>query len=130
MSDKEMHGTKLSTGKLTGARAESSRRGRRQIIGVVGAGLSIAVAAVVALEFGAAPSRVAENSAAPAPSSTTAAIFIHPQRGECRSKTFDNRTGQISDASIPCADAPVDAKEAPVPAGTMHTLNSISRSFK
>jgi hypothetical protein len=130
MSDKEMHKTGLSPGKPASARAENSRRGRRQVIGVVGAGLSIAVAAIVSLEFGTAPSRVVENSATPAPSNATASIFIHPTRGACRSRTFDNRTGQISEASIPCSDAAVDAKEASVPSGTMHTLNSISRSFK
>ena len=77
------------------------------------------------------PSQVADNSASDAAAIGSGTIVLHPAGKGCQTKTFDNRTGQISDASGPCPnDTPLDAKGAPIPMGTVHTMNSISKSFR
>jgi hypothetical protein len=76
-----------------------------------------------------ASSPLAEPPATRAQIGTTGSILILDGK-TCRNKTFDNRTGQISDASAHCPDTALDDKGMPVPLGTMHTMNSISGSFK
>ena len=77
-----------------------------------------------------ASEEAADNSVSAAPANATGTIVLHPGAG-CQSKIFDNRTGQISDRGTPCpVDTPVDAKGVPVPLGTVHTMSSISKSFK
>ena len=119
---------------LSGRRKASSRRERRRLLrmclGVASVAASIVVATVLALEFGEMSSRAMEGSTAGVAPSATAAILIHPETKNCRSKTFDNRTGLIWDNADACPDTPVDAGGVPVPLGTAGTLSSISRSFK
>jgi hypothetical protein len=121
-------------GALSGRRQASSRRKRRHLLrmclGVASVAASIVVAAVLAVQFGKMSSRAMEGSTAGVAPSATAAILFHPETKNCRSKTFDNRTGLIWDNADPCPDAPVDAAGVPVPLGTVGTLGSISRSFK
>jgi hypothetical protein len=123
-----------SLGTLSGLRAASSRRKRRHLLkmclGVTSVAASIVVVAVLALEFGKISSLDVESAAARFASSGTAPILIHPETKDCRSKTFDNRTGQIWDNADPCPGTPVDARGVPLPLGTVNTLSSISRSFK
>lgn len=124
---------KPSPGKLSGARQARSRR--RRLLGMclcVGcAGVSIAAASVLALEFGSTAGRVAAGAAAPGqPANTTASILIHPDGEPCQSRTFDNLTGRIWQTGAPCPETSVDANGVPVPSGTIHTIDSISRSFK
>jgi hypothetical protein len=118
----------------SGLRKASNRRKRQHLLrmcfGVASVAASIVVAAVLALEFGKMSSRAMEGSSAGVAASATAAILIHPERENCRSKTFDNRTGLIWDNPDPCPHPPVDAGGVPVPLGTVGTLGSISRSFK
>ena len=60
----------------------------------------------------------------------TADLVLHRDAKLCEHKIFDNRTGRISDAATPCTeDGLVDAQGLPVPTGTAHTLNAISKSF-
>lgn len=124
---------KAKPDKLPGAARARSTRKRRSLLGmslgIASVAASIAAAAVLAVEFGATSPHVVEAPAA-AQSGATASIYIHPEAGKCQSRTFDNQTGQISETSAGCPVAPVDAKGMPVPSGTVHTMNSISRSFK
>jgi len=49
---------------------------------------------------------------------------------KCRQQTFDNQTGYLAATERPCRDpAAFDVNDLPVPAGTIHRLDSISKSF-
>ncbi len=125
---------KRPLGALSGRRAASARRQRRHLLrmclGVSSVAASIVVAAVLALEFGKMSSLARDSAATGVAASATAAILIHPEAKDCRSKTFDNRSGLIWDNADPCPDTPVDASGVPVPLGTVNTLSSIRKSFK
>jgi hypothetical protein len=96
--------------------------------GVIAVGVSIAAFAMVAMVFITDPPPVDEASRSGPNSVGT--IVLHSGSSGCQQRSFDNQTGQIADQSSPCLGGVVrDAKGMPVPAGTIHTLNSISKSF-
>jgi hypothetical protein len=100
-------------------------------LGVLGAGASIAVVAALAISFSTVPAPVAEKGASHADKNSVATIVMHSSTSGCQQRSFDNRTGQISDQASPCSnDVVLDAKGMPMPTGTIRTLNSISKSFK
>ena len=100
-------------------------------LGVFAVGTSIAVVAVLAIGFSTAPAPVVENAASHADTNSVGTIVLHSGTSGCQQKSFNNRTGQFSDQTSPChSDVVLDAKGMPVPTGTIHTLNSISNSFK
>jgi hypothetical protein len=48
----------------------------------------------------------------------------------CRQRDFDNQTGRMTQADQPCNNGTVlDSHGNPVPIGTIHRLDGISRSF-
>ena len=109
------------------------KRGRlaKMALGVFAVGASIAVVAVLAIGFSTAPAPVAENGASHADPTSVATIVLPSRTSGCQQRSFNNQTGQISDQTSPCRnDVVLDAKGMPVPTGTTHTLNSISKSFK
>jgi hypothetical protein len=111
----------------------SQRRGRlaKMSLGVLAVGASIAVVAVLAIGFGTAPAPVVENAASHAGPNSVATIVLHSSASGCQQRSFNNQTGEISDQTSPCHnDAILDGKGLPMPTGTIHTLNSISKSFK
>jgi hypothetical protein len=100
-------------------------------LGVFAVAASIAAVAVLAINFSAAPAPVVENGASHADLNSAATIVLHSNTNGCQQRSFNNRTGQISDQTSPCHnDVVLDAKGMPMPTGTIHTLNSISKSFK
>jgi hypothetical protein len=110
---------------------QKRRRLAKMSLGVFAVGASIAVVAVLAIGFGTAPAPVAEKGASHADPSSVATIVLHSSTSGCQQRSFNNQTGQISDQTSPCHnDVVLDAKGLPMPAGTIHTLNSISKSFK
>ena len=99
--------------------------------GVLGAGALIAAVAMVAMVFITVPPPNAESGASRADPNSVGTIVLRSGPGGCRQKSFDNRTGQFLDQPSSCHnDVVLDAKGVPVPAGTIHTLNSISKSFR
>jgi hypothetical protein len=113
-----------------GAR-KKRRRLAKMLLGVFAAGASMAVVAALAIGLSRAPAPVVENGAPQADQNSVATIVLHSSTSRCQQKSFDNRTGQISDQTSPCTNEVVlDANGMPIPAGTIHTLNSISKSFK
>ena len=110
---------------------QKRRRLAKMSLGVFAVGASIAVVAVLAIGFGTAPAPVAENGASHADPNSVATIVVHSSTSGCQQRSFNNQTGQISDQTSHCAaDVVLDARGMPMPAGTIHTLNSISKSFK
>jgi len=110
---------------------QKRRRLAKMSLGVFAVGASIAVVAVLAIGFSPAPAPVAENGASHADPSSVATIVLHSSTSGCQQRSFNNQTGQISDQTSSCHnDVVLDAKGMPMPTGTVHTLNSISKSFK
>jgi len=111
----------------------SQKRGRlaKMSLGVFAVGALIAVVAVLAIGFGTAPTPVVENKVSHAEPSSVATIVLHSTTSGCQQRAFNNHTGQISEQTSPCHNEVVlDAKGVPIPTGTIHTLDSISKSFK
>jgi hypothetical protein len=111
----------------------SRKRGRlvKMCFGVIAVGVSVAAVAMVAMVFITAPPPTVKSEGSRFEPNSVGTIVLHSGSSGCQEKSFDNQTGQISDQSSPChGDVVLDAKGVPVPAGTIHTLNSISKSFK
>ena len=61
---------------------------------------------------------------------TVGAIVLQTDDQRCQRMTFDNSTGRALDAFKPCENLERrDASGVPVPMGTMHRLDAISKSF-
>jgi hypothetical protein len=123
-------GTQSAHMRRAGA-SQKRRRLAKMSLGVFASGALIAVVAVFAIRYSTAPLPVAENGASHADLNSVGTIILHSSASGCQQKSFNNQTGQILDQTTPCSDDVVlDAKGMPTPAGTVHTLNSISKSFK
>ena len=111
--------------------SQKRRRLAKMSLDVFAVGALIVAVAVFAIGFSTAPAPVAENGASHADPSSVATIVLHSSASGCQQRSFNNQTGQISDQTSPCHnDVVLDAKGLPMPTGTIHTLNSISKSFK
>ena len=111
------------------AGAARRRQSLAMYVAVIFVAAAIAAMAVLATQFGTLPTLVASNFAARDEGNVVGSIMLHSLASECRHKTFNNRTGQIADAGTPCNDVVLDTKGVPVPMGTVHTMDSISKSF-
>ena len=47
----------------------------------------------------------------------------------CSQQVFDNQTGRMSPSVQPCETTAYDSNGVPLPTGTMHRLDAISKSF-
>ena len=109
------------------------RHGRlaKMCFGVVAVGVLITAIAMVAMVFIPLPPAKVEKVASRSEPNSVGTIVLHSGSSGCQEKSFNNQTGQISDQSSSCgSEVVLDARGMPVPAGTIHTLNSISKSFK
>jgi hypothetical protein len=110
---------------------QKRRRLAKMSLGVFAVGALIVAVAVFAIGISTAPAPVIENGASHVDPSSVATIVLHSSASGCQQRSFNNQTGQISDQTSPCRnDIVFDAKGMPIPTGTIHTLNSISKSFK
>ena len=109
------------------------KRGRlaKRCFGIIAVGGLIAVVAMVAMVFIPAPTSIAEKEVSRAEPKSVGTIVLHSNSSGCQQKSFDNRTGQILYQPSSCHnDVVLDARGMPIPSGTIHTLNSISKSFQ
>jgi hypothetical protein len=87
---------------------------------------------VVVMEGGPRMHLHALNSAAPAMPEgdfRTAKITKESDGRGCWRQIFDNQTGSMVRSQEPCDATSYDANGAPVPVGTIHRLDAISKSF-
>jgi hypothetical protein len=137
MADAPINGDKR-TG--TPARAQPravvrSRRERRRAL-IIGCGMLL-TAAVTTVAVVAAQSLIAGYlSRAPqiamgAPDSDLQTARITKDSGGkgCWQEFFDNRTGRVTRSAQPCEATAYDSNGMPVPVGTIHRLDAISKSF-
>jgi hypothetical protein len=104
---------------------------RAMIIGGVISG-SLMVVAVMATEFALSTHSSGSSQTATTPSNEirSATIIAESLDDNCRQRIFDNQTGAMADTRRPCKDPAVfDVNGLPVPAGTIHRLDGISKSF-
>lgn len=111
----------------------SARRGRYAlwvILFLIVAIVSVAFVAnpLALLQSEATSDRPSESAATEA--SRTGTVIFEAAPHQCKHVTFDNDNGQTTESAAPCDDEVVfDAQGRPIPTGTKHTLNAISKSF-
>lgn len=114
--------------------ARTERKRRRLVLmcfGVFSVAASIAGVAALTAGFRATSSSTGQTATSRADIQSVGTIDLPSGANGCQHRMFDNRTGQISESGIPCQNAvAVDANGVPIPLGTVHTLNAISKSFK
>jgi hypothetical protein len=122
----------------THARSRSVARGkperRRALITSCGMLLVGAVAAVVIITAKTPKAVQASNSPTTAPGGPdgdvrTAKITRASDGNGCSQEIFDNQTGRMNRSSQPCEATVYDSHGTPVPVGTIHRLDAISKSF-
>jgi hypothetical protein len=59
----------------------------------------------------------------------TAKITRTSDGNGCSQEIFDNQTGRVNRSQQPCEATVYDSHGAPVPVGTIHRLEAISKSF-
>jgi hypothetical protein len=113
-------------------RTQERRRGLIVGCGMLFVAASIAVAAVVATG---SPKSVTAPNAAPDTTTTseldlrTAKITQDLDGKGCSQQVFDNQTGRMRQSQLPCDVRTFDRNGVPVPVGTIHRLDAISKSF-
>ena len=120
--------------KSTPAKAVASAptRQRRVIVVSIGVLVLLTAGAAVALTMGAqhssAPPAAARASQGNEFDVGTARI-TNDLNGKCATGAFDNKTGRITQSDQPCAEIPRDSNGVPIPVGTIHRLDAISKAF-
>jgi hypothetical protein len=122
----------------TQARPRSSTRGkqdrRRALIISCGMLLVGAMATVATITANTRKAVQASNAPATAPGGPdvdirTAKITRASDGNGCSQETFDNQTGRMNRSQQPCEATAYDSHGTPVPVGTIHRLDAISKSF-
>jgi hypothetical protein len=60
----------------------------------------------------------------------SAKVIIDSGDGGCRQESFDNQTWRLTRSQQPCELTDRDINGNPVPSGTIHRLEAISKTFK
>jgi hypothetical protein len=118
------------------ARSATPRKGQgRRLASIIGYGLLLGTA-VTAMAI-AAHSLISGHSsrapeiamAAPDRDLHTAKITRDLGGKECSQDIFDNQTGRMTRSSQPCDATARDSNGVPIPLGTIHRLDAISKSL-
>ena len=72
----------------------------------------------------------AATTAITANENRSAKVLIDSGNGGCRQESFDNQTWRLTRSQQPCELADHDINGNPVPSGTIHRLDAISKAFK
>jgi hypothetical protein len=114
--------------------AQKTQERRRGLIVSCGLLLVVALGAVVAITAG-SPTAVHSSkhpqlsTASPDSDLRTAKITNASDGKECWQQVFDNQTGRMTRSQQPCETTAYDSNGAPIPLGTIHRLDAISKSF-
>jgi hypothetical protein len=114
------------------ARARLKVERRRAVVVSGGMLLVVAVSAVAAIVVAsgqATPPPVRSVSGMSDSELRTARVTREVVGAGCSQQTFDNQTGRMADSSQPCDPTVYDKNGVPVPIGTIHRLDAISKSF-
>jgi hypothetical protein len=116
---------------------KAARRSAQKRRHVVAASISVVavlacLTALTSLWFGYSHSASSEPVALASngPSQHTGTIIVHESGDHCKEIKFDNDTGKTLERQVRCDGQNVlDSQGVPAPAGTIHRLDAISRSF-
>lgn len=131
-------GPPQSTGAVAGVRPRSAapRTQERRRGLIVGCGvLLVAALGVVTVMVAGSPISVHSLKVAPTASAMpdsdlrTAKITNASDGKGCWQQVFDNQTGRMTRSQQPCESTVYDSNGTPVPIGTIHRLDAISKSF-
>jgi hypothetical protein len=117
-----------------GYRRKKSALSRRDIFVSSLFAIAMVAALAVAAEFGVpwisqSISSAAINTA-DADDSQIGTVTLQTGEDECELMKFNNETGRTIQSETRChKDVTVDAHDVPIPTGTVHRLDAISRSF-
>ena len=133
-----MNGTSPASGKRSPAkpvrpRASAHQAHTRRSSIVNGSMLFLTIAAALLVIMMVAP-KLGQTDASRSPSLSeielrSAKITTDVDGKDCAQQVFDNKTGRITSSPQPCSSTIYDANGVPVPVGTIHRLDSISKSF-
>jgi hypothetical protein len=113
--------------------AAPAKQERRRAF-IIGCGMLLVGAVVAAAMVTVNAPKAVSNSPAFAPATPdsdlrTAKITRNSDRDGCSQETFDNQTGRMNRSQQPCEATVYDSHGAPIPVGTIHRLDAISKSF-
>lgn len=107
-----------------------NRERSKMLAFAIGILVAVACLAVFSRQIVSVISSSDQSTPRTAESERTGKIVLQDGSSDCKQKKFDNQSGLISDDTSPCSDRIVlDAHGAPVPVGTIHRLDAISKSF-
>jgi hypothetical protein len=117
-------------------RFAARRTPRRRGVLIISCGLLLAAALTVVVVV-AAESPISLHASKSPPTASampdndlrTAKITRSSDGTECWQTIFDNQTGRMTRSRQPCEATAYDSNGAPVPLGTIHRLDAISKSF-
>jgi hypothetical protein len=117
----------------TRPRTQRVQERRRALIiissGVLFVAIPAAVVMMIAAKSAILPNRAQTTSAMPDYDIHVAKITNDSDGKECSQQIFDNQTGRMVRSARPCEATTYDRNGAPVPVGTIHRLDAISKSF-
>ena len=107
-----------------------NRERSKMLVFAIGILVAVACLAVFSRQIVSVISSPDQSTTPTAESERTGKIVLRDGLSDCKQKKFDNQSGLISDDTSPCDDRIVlDAHGVPVPVGTIHRLDAISKSF-
>jgi hypothetical protein len=137
MRDTPLAANNSPTARSAPARAQSQRRQERRralivscgILFVVGSGFVLAMTAELPMSTHLTN---LSQTASEAPDNNLgfAKVTIDSTDGSgCRQQVFDNQTGRMTRSQLPCDTTARDSDGVPIPLGTIHRLDAISKLF-
>ena len=108
------------------ARAHKPQEGSRTLL--IGGGVFL-VTALSALVLVGAWRSGAQGTSGTSDNDVRTARITRDENGTCAQQVFDNQTGRMMRSSQPCEATTYDSNGMPVPVGTIHRLDAISKSF-
>jgi hypothetical protein len=115
-------------------RPETQRvQDRRRALIIISCGMLLVAVPIVVVMIAAKsptlPNRAQTTLAMPDYDVRTAKITNNSDDKDCSQQIFDNQTGRMVRAARPCDATTYDRNGNPVPVGTIHRLDAISKSF-
>jgi hypothetical protein len=96
---------------------------------LVGGAIAVVVLATMSPKSVTATNPTPVTAAIPERDLRTARITTNSDGNGCSQQIFDNQSGRMFRSQKPCDTTEYDASGVPVPAGTIHRLDAISKSF-
>jgi hypothetical protein len=101
---------------------------RRRAVIISGAMFLVVAGAAIATFMSSSPNKQMKTPVAS--DDFRGAIITEDSDGSgCSQQVFDNRTGRVIMSKRSCATTTYDSNGVPIPTGTIHRLDAISRSF-